>query len=221
MDSSVFYRNTNSEVNTNESLPETDILSSGSDISDNESSDLYQPSSCNELTDDSSSPCSKDSDDENMDRGAQNTESTTWGHCSLLPPRFGYVGAKEPQVNITESDPYAIYRNFLTNEILELVANETNRYTERFISTHQLHRRSLMRKWKNTNANQIEKFFGIIIIMGIVQLPQFYLYWSKNPMYRNELFLRSTTRNRFDLLLKCLHFCNVDIDDNTKKIIQS
>ena len=115
MDSCVFYGNKNSEVNTNESLSETDILSSGSDISDNESLDLYEPSSsCNELTDDSFSPCSEDSDDEEIDRGAQNTESTTWGHhCTLLPPRFGYVGAKEPQVNITESDPYAIYRNFL------------------------------------------------------------------------------------------------------------
>ena len=149
-----FYGNRNSKVNTSEPLSETDILSSGSDISDNGSSDLYQPSSsCNELTDDSSSPCSEDSDDEEIDRGAQNTESTTWGHCTLLPSRFGYVGAKEPQVNITESDPHAIYRNFLTDEILELFANETNRYTQRFISTHQLRRRSLMRKWKDTMLN--------------------------------------------------------------------
>ena len=102
MDSSVFYGNRNSEVNTNESLSETDILSSGSDISDNESLDLYEPSSsCNELTDDSFSPCSEDSDEEEMDRGDQNTESTTWGLCTLLPTRFGYVGAKETQVNIT------------------------------------------------------------------------------------------------------------------------
>ena len=186
-----------------------------SDISDNELSDLYQSSSyCNELTDDSSSPCSEESDDKEMDRGAQNTERlcpSPWGHCTLLPPRFGFAGAKEPQVNITDSDPYAIYRNFLTDEILELVANETNRCTQRFISTNQLHRRSLMRKWKDTNAKQIEKFFGIVIIMGIVQLPQLRLYWLKIPMYRNELFLRSMTRNRFDLLLKYLHFCNDDI----------
>ena len=54
------------------------MLSSGSEISDNESSDLYEPSSsCNELTDDSSLPCSECSDDEEMDRGVQNTESTT------------------------------------------------------------------------------------------------------------------------------------------------
>ena len=218
MDSSVFYGNRNSEVNTNESLSETDILSSGSDISDNESSDLYEPSSSgNKLTDDLSSPCSEDSDDEEMDRGAQNTESTTWGHCTLLPPRFGYVGANEPQVNIIESDPYAIYRNFLTDDILELVANETNRYAQQFISTHQLRRRSLMRKWKDTNAKEVKKFFGIIIIMGCVQLPQLRLYWSKDPIYRNELIVRSMTRNRFDLLLKCLHLCNNEnIHDNTK-----
>ena len=87
---------------------------------------------------------------------------------------------------------------------------------------HQLCRRLLMRKCKDTNAKQIKKFFGIIIIMGIVQLPQLRLYWSKDPMYKNELILHSMTRNRFELLLKCLHFCNNDdIDDITKKIIQS
>ena len=57
--------------------------------------------------------------------------------------------------------------------------------------------------------------------MGIVQLPQLRLYWSKDPMHRNEHIVRSMTRIRFDLLLKCLHFCNNDdIDDNTKKLFK-
>ena len=74
---------------------------------------------------------------------------------------------------------------------------------------------------EDTNAKEIEKFFGIIIIMGIVQLPQLRLYWLKDPVHRNELIVRLMTRNRFDLLLKCLHFCNNDdIDDNTKKLFK-
>ena len=78
-----------------------------------------------------------------------------------------------------------------------------------------------MRKWKDTSTKEIEKFFGIIIFMGIVQLPQLRLYWSKDPMHKNELIVRSMTRNRFDRLLKCLHFCNNDdIDDNTKKLFK-
>ena len=80
-----------------------------------------------------------------------------------------------------------------------MVANEPNRYAQQFISTHLLHRRSLMRKCKDTNANEIENFFGIIIIMGIVQLPQLRLCWSKDPMFRNELIKRWMTRNMFDL----------------------
>ena len=114
MDSYSFYGKRNSEVDRNESLSETDILSSESDISIDNSSDLYEPSSSgNDLTEGSSSPSSDDSSDEEMDGGAQSSKSTTWGHCTLHPPRFGFVGPKEPQVNITESDPYAIYKNFL------------------------------------------------------------------------------------------------------------
>ena len=127
----LFHGKRNYEVDTNELLSETDILLSGSDISIGESSDLYEPSSSdNELTDRSSSPCSGDSSDEEIDGGAQNTESTTWGHYTLLQLRFSFVGAKKTQVNITESDPYAIYRNFFTNEIFQLVADETNRYAQ-------------------------------------------------------------------------------------------
>ena len=56
--------------------------------------------------------------------------------------------------------------------------------------------------------------------MGIVQLPRLCLYCSKDPMYRNELIVRLMTRNRFDLLSKCLHFCNNDDIDSTKKLFK-
>ncbi|XP_046666729.1 piggyBac transposable element-derived protein 4-like [Homalodisca vitripennis] len=44
--------------------------------------------------------------------------------------------------------------------------------------------------------------------MGICPLPQRQMYWSNNPMYQNSVIKKTMSRDRFDCLLKCLHFQN-------------
>lgn len=64
--------------------------------------------------------------------------------------------------------------------------------------------------WHDTNVAEIEKFFGIVIWMGLCRFPSLQCYWSKNPIYKNYL-KNVMSRNRFQLLLKTLHF-----SDNTQ-----
>ncbi|CAH1974200.1 unnamed protein product [Acanthoscelides obtectus] len=58
--------------------------------------------------------------------------------------------------------------------------------------------------------------------MGINQLPKMRLYWSKDPMFRSELICKNIRRDRFDLLLKFIHFSdneqNIGIPDRLAKI---
>jgi hypothetical protein len=42
--------------------------------------------------------------------------------------------------------------------------------------------------------------------MGINRLPEMRLYWSNNQMYSNPFVKKTMKRDRFDMLLKCLHF---------------
>ena len=42
--------------------------------------------------------------------------------------------------------------------------------------------------------------------MGIVKLPDISLYWSKDPAYLQTLPSSVMSRNRFELLLRMLHF---------------
>lgn len=46
--------------------------------------------------------------------------------------------------------------------------------------------------------------------MGIVKLPAIYTYWSKDLFYKNAFVPQVMSRNRFQLLLKMIHFANDD-----------
>lgn len=101
--------------------------------------------------------------------------------------------------------PYDFYKLLITDEIIQLCVTETNRYAaqEKVKGT----RKSRIQEWKDTTPNEMEKFIGCIMWMGLVALPSISAYWSKSFIYKNELS-RVMSRNRFQLLLKNWHFAN-------------
>ncbi len=54
------------------------------------------------------------------------------------------------------------------------------------------------------------KFFGIIIEMGLVQMPKLKHYWSSSQLYASEFIRNVMFREKFELLLKFWHFLNND-----------
>jgi len=99
-------------------------------------------------------------------------------------------------------DPIDCYRHFITDEIIELMVRETNRYAEQYLQTHEISRRSKFRQWEPTTDEEMLKFFGIIIEMGLVQMPKLEYYWSNSQLYGSKIILSAMTRDRFELLLK-------------------
>ena len=70
--------------------------------------------------------------------------------------------------------------------------------------------RSRMRDWKRTGSVEIEKFLGLLSMIGVLKKPLIAQCWLKNPLYSTPLFGSVISRNRFQLLLSMLHF-----NDNT------
>jgi len=65
-----------------------------------------------------------------------------------------------------------------------------------------------MHKWKPTNPEEIKKFLGLILYMGVVKVNPIANYWSKSPLYNFQLPRTIMSRNRFELLLSNFHFAN-------------
>ncbi|CAK9816241.1 PiggyBac transposable element-derived protein 2 [Anthophora plagiata] len=114
--------------------------------------------------------------------------------------------------NVNCDDPFSLYQLFLSDNLLELIVNETNRYAEQSnvgvenssSSTTRKHQQS----WMPVTIGEIKKFTVILIIMGLVRLPEIKLYWSKNTMYSNARIKEVMRRDRFLTVLKYLHFSN-------------
>ena len=63
------------------------------------------------------------------------------------------------------------YRYFSTEEIISFMVRETNRYAEQHAKTQRLSETLKTLRWKPTTSEETLKFLGIIIELGLVQMP--------------------------------------------------
>lgn len=126
--------------------------------------------------------------------------------------KFRYQGLDGPNPNYITPDmktPLSFYSLFLTDELLDKIAAETNRYAEQCIVNRivdeNLKETARLIRWKETNRDELRNFIAIVMWMGLDQKPTLAHYWSSNPLYdgttRNYM-----SRNRLELLLRYIHF---------------
>ena len=90
--------------------------------------------------------------------------------------------------------PLQYFRQFFTDETLELIVHQTNLYsTQKDIS-----------KPVNTSKDEILTFIGLRMKMGIVKLPSPRMFWSQSLRYAPRADIMP--RNRFQTLSQNLHF---------------
>jgi hypothetical protein len=114
------------------------------------------------------------------------------------------------------------YQLFVNDDVLNLIVSETNDFAQQKLSKQNQGQKSRISKWQPTNNEEIRKFFSIILTMGLVREPKMDLYWSKDSMFHNSFIASIMPRDRFLLLLNCIHFSNNEdssqLNDRTRKI---
>jgi len=113
------------------------------------------------------------------------------------------VNASLPQ----NATPYDYLRLYFNDEIVDHIAEETNRYANQYIARNVIPPHSPVRNWSPTNREEMLAFLGLCILMGLVYKPRITMYWSGDEIYRTPVFGQVMPRDRFLLLLRFLH-CN-------------
>lgn len=72
-------------------------------------------------------------------------------------------------------------------------------------------------KWTNTDVKEILNWLGLVLWMGLVQLPEVGLYWSNSPIFSTN-FGRVMSRNRFQILSTMIHYSNNETCDKTNRL---
>lgn len=77
----------------------------------------------------------------------------------------------------------------------------------------------LKNNWSDVNVSvkELKVFLAILIVSGYAPLPQKPLFWSKQTDVQNVAVSNAMRRNRFDTIMKCLHFnAGDDLDKSDK-----
>ena len=105
---------------------------------------------------------------------------------------------------ITET-PLQYFKKFVTQEMLEMIVTHANRYSIQKQGT-----------CINTSLKEIEQVLGMYFKMGLVEMPAIRMYWEQSTRY--PAVADVMCRNRFQLLLRMIHFVdNLLATDEIKK----
>lgn len=122
---------------------------------------------------------------------------------------------------LANANPLDYFELFLTRDILEHITDQTNLYAVQQMLTSDTTPGSRVHGWDPVTVNEIGKFLALIGWMGLVKLPSIKDYWRVHALYGLPLARKVMPRNRFELILKFLHFAdniNADPEDRLSKL---
>jgi len=115
-----------------------------------------------------------------------------------------------PSVNLNADSVSVEFLNlFFTQDIINLLVAETNRFAEQFLSSSLLKRKARAHRWHATDEVGMTKFLGLLLLMGVVKKPRVEDFRSTDPALATPAF-NNMIHDRCELLLTFWHFCNND-----------
>ncbi|KAG5868230.1 hypothetical protein JTB14_014176 [Gonioctena quinquepunctata] len=149
---------------------------------------------------------------------ASNQFEFSWYDYSGNHKTFRFTGNEGIQVDLAKNlTPVAAFDQFFSPELIALIVEETNRYAAYIISTTNVTRKSRLNQWYPTNEQEIRKFVGFYIWMGLNCRPAIASYWSTDVLYKNQVS-QVLSRNRFEMLLRMIHFSDRENETNNDRL---
>lgn len=132
---------------------------------------------------------------------------------------FEFVGKHGLQSDISQkSTPLDIHVLIVDEEIINHIVIETNRFAGQIISSKPKLKHSRI-NWRNEpNHEEIKKFLGLMMWMGLVPFGRLEDYCSQNGVYNMTIPRGIMSRNRFQVLLTMLHFDNNETSDTSNRL---
>lgn len=99
-----------------------------------------------------------------------------------LPSTLPFTAEPGLQIDASNFTHWELVKLFLTDDIMNILVQQTNMYAEQFITSHTLSSKSRVNRWHDTDTNEMWKFIGIMWLMGIVGKPTIESYWTRNRL---------------------------------------
>ena len=101
--------------------------------------------------------------------------------------------------------PLSFFQLFVPLGVLLYFVEETNDY--------EYYQREEMRKkctyaWSGVGVEDIYHYLGIVVLMGIIALPEMQMHWAHNMTFSLSAFPQTMARRRFEAIQKYFHSFN-------------
>lgn len=216
-------------VFTEDHLRQFDAIAESVSNEDSENDEIFLPKKRRRVIFDSGS----DSDAASVEnlvtnlRENSNTHAQKWSapderSVISVVPFTQLSGMNFPYKDVySDGKPEQFYSLLVSDDLFEIIANQTNLFATQTIMERDHKPSSRSHNWTPTHKEEIKKVFGLILFMGLVKLPHLSDYWSKDKIMRQTFPSKVMSRNRFEIILQYLHFCdnqNTDGNDRIGKI---
>ena len=123
------------------------------------------------------------------------------------PNDVPFTGQTGLHVNTDNFTCQNYFELFFSEDFLNHLVLQTNLYAQQYLEANpNLKKHSRVKSWIDTDIAEMKRFLALVFLMGIVKLPSVVHYWSTKVFYRHPIFGSIMTRNRFQLILRFLHF---------------
>lgn len=194
---------------------------------DSDSDENYVPSDSSDSNSTSSSDFDYSSNESEHDINPNNIDAPCsigdnddWIDINELIPGFPeFSGQCKIDVPESTNTPYDYYKLFVCDDIIQKMVTETNKYAEEYIRNKTNKKpKSRLHSWIPTDMEEMKRFLGVLMAMGLTKVPVINDYWSKKPLYRNTYIVSIMRRDRFLLLLKFWHFSDQKSTEKLSKV---
>ena len=97
-----------------------------------------------------------------------------------------------------------VFMEIFNHEIVDYIVKETNHYARSVMGEVRYE------KWKTVKREDLYAYFGIMVMMGLVDLPCLQDYWKRDPLFYCPSIAERKARDRFLDIHKYLHFVDND-----------
>ena len=133
-----------------------------------------------------------------------------------VPPFTASPGMRVPLA--ATATPLQYLELFFTVHLWQYLVDRTNAYATVRLGRMPPRRRSLFRNWKAVTMAEMKAFVGVILNMGLVQLPRMKDYWATHETLNLQFFQRVFSRDRFLQIFWMLHVGDIDGSTRRSKI---
>ncbi|KAH7978705.1 hypothetical protein HPB49_006402 [Dermacentor silvarum] len=118
------------------------------------------------------------------------------------PPWFPFLAVLGKAFNLTSPDDRLEYiEQFLDDELITLVVNETNCNVAEKLKCSCPSEHSHLKKWVPVTKEEMWVFLALLLMQDIVHKPWQQWYWSKNKLLFTPIFGEVIPCNRFLLIM--------------------